>query len=67
MTYYNIIEKNNKSGYGIKITKERIIENISCDYSTVSHLIDICNRNEVDMDHFDDILENFLSDGETFW
>lgn len=68
MTYYNIIDKDikNNSGYGVKITKERIVNNITNDYSSVSRLVDACNNYNVDYEHFDDVLENFLSDEKTF-
>lgn len=68
MTYYNLIHNNtnNTKSYGVKITKERKIENISPNYSSVKKLVDTCNHYSVDYDHFDDILENYLSDQKTF-
>lgn len=67
MTRYNVTDKNEVSGqYGIKITKERIAENISDNLSVVEKIVNTCNREEVDYDSFDDVLENFLEDFESF-
>ena len=61
MTTYELICSDNKS-YGVRITKVMIINNISDNYEAVKNLTDTCNRCEVDMEHFPDVLENFLTD-----
>ncbi|MCH5298789.1 MAG: hypothetical protein J1E96_03410 [Ruminococcus sp.] len=68
MTKYVLIstEKNDKRTYGIKIIKERIVKDISLSRSVVRKLVDTCNRVGVEMEQFDDILDNFISDYETF-
>lgn len=62
MTNYEIIGKKGSANYGVKITKVLIIKNISSDYGAVKNLVDTCNRCDVDMDFFPDILENYLPD-----
>lgn len=68
MTHYDIIkyDLHNNAGYGIKITKERVIPNISNKFSVVQKIVDTCNNSGVDFDQFDDVLENFMEDYETF-
>jgi hypothetical protein len=57
---------NAKTKYGVKIVKEKVIEDISDNKNIVEKLVNTCNRLEVDYDHFDDILENYLEDFSTF-
>lgn len=68
MTHYSIIKNplSSHSGYGVKVVKEKTVENISDDYSIVKFLVDSCNKFGVDFDHFEDILENFAEDYKTF-
>ncbi len=61
MTHYEmIIPKHKTEGYGVKATK--IIKDISKNYNAVKNLVDTCNRCDVDLDIFPDILENYLND-----
>ncbi len=63
MTTYELIKPaNNSKGYGIKAVKTRVIEDIANDFEVVKKLVDTCNRCEVDLEIFPDILENYLSD-----
>lgn len=64
MTHYSITFKHNH--YGIKIIKEKTVDNISDDYTIIKLLVDSCNKFQVDFEHFEDILENFLGDCKTF-
>lgn len=68
MTYYSIIDNplSQDKGYGVKVTKEKTLEDISADYDTVKYLVDTCNSMDVDFDHFEDVLENFAEDYKTF-
>lgn len=67
MVHYSIITKDQDNNYyGIKVVKEKIINNISCNYQDIKKLVDTCNQAEVDYDHFEDVLENFCEDYETF-
>ncbi len=66
-TRYRLLRcKNKKSSYGVKIVKERFVEDISHNKEMVSNLVQICNKMEVDFDQFDDVLENYLEDFATF-
>ena len=69
MTYYSIVSKgsSNNKGYGVKVIKEKVINNISDDLSVMELLVNTCNRLSVDYEHFEDILENFIDDYKTFW
>lgn len=61
MTYYEILNPELKTeGYGIKATK--ILKDISKNYTALKKLVDTCNRLDVDLDLFPDILENYLDD-----
>jgi hypothetical protein len=63
MTTYELIKPKNKSkGYGLKATKVIVYEDIAGDYEAVKNLVDTCNRCDVDLDFFPDILENYLTD-----
>ena len=67
MTYYAINQpQNDREGYGVIVIDIRIVRNISSNYQVVKNLIDECNSNELSAVHFDDVLENYLSDGKTF-
>ncbi|MBQ5398884.1 MAG: hypothetical protein IIU14_05540 [Ruminococcus sp.] len=67
MTRYRVTEpKHENQGYGILIIKEKLIEDISPIYSAVKRLADECNRGQVELEDFDDILDSFLSDFATF-
>ena len=68
MTKYDIIETVLPYGkvYGIRVIKEKTIEDFSVDYATVKYLVDTCNSMEVDFEHFEDVLENFAEDYKTF-
>lgn len=68
MIYYNIINQNinEQKLYGVSITKEKRIENISNNYFAIKNLVDVCNSAQVDFEHFEDVLENFIEDYETF-
>ena len=67
VTRYCLLEwKNKKSSYGVKITKERIVEDISNNKEMVIKLVQTCNKTQLDFDQFDDVLENYLEDFETF-
>lgn len=67
MTTYSVISpKDDKKGYGLKITNVKYIEDISSDYNAVKKLADTCNCCNVEMEFFPDVLDNFLSDYETF-
>ena len=67
MTYYEIISPEfPEEGYGIKIITERIVKGISPDVNIVRRLCDMCNRLSLSEEHFDDVLENYLADYETF-
>lgn len=67
-THYKIIKDqySKNHSYGIKIVKERYINDVSKDYSVAKCLVDACNRNSVDFDQFDDVFENFAEDFKTF-
>ena len=63
MTYYEVIVPKRKTeGYGIKATKIKIIEDISKNFNAVKKLADTCNKNDVDLDIFPDVLENYIDD-----
>jgi len=64
MTHYSIISKHNH--YGVKIVKEKTVENITDDFTIIKFLVEACNKFGVDFEHFEDILENFLEDYKTF-
>lgn len=68
MTRYVLIstEENDRRHYGIKIIKEKIVKDISLSRSVVRKLVDTCNRAGVEMEQFNDVLDNFISDYETF-
>ncbi len=67
MTKYTVISPPDKTkGYGLLITKERIVEDISPVYEVVKRLADECSKGGVELEFFDDILDSFLSDLQTF-
>lgn len=68
MTRYVLIDtiENDRRTYGVKIIKEKIVRDISQSRSAVETLADTCNRAGVEMEQFEDILDNFISDYETF-
>lgn len=67
VTRYCLLQcKNKKSSYGVKIVKERFVEDISRNKEMVNNLVKTCNKMEVDFDQFDDVLENYLEDFATF-
>lgn len=67
MTKYKVVNPiENDTGYGIIITKERHIRDISPDYFAVKRLAEECERGLVEMEYFDDILDSYLSDYATF-
>ena len=68
MTKYSVIStnENDRKTYGVKIIKERLVKDISRHHSVVTNLVDACNRARVEMEQFDDILDNFIADYETF-
>lgn len=67
MTSYSVISPKDKhKGYGIKITNIKLIEDISHNYNAVKKLADTCNRCDVDVNFFSDVLDNFLSDYDSF-
>ena len=63
-THYELLKKTHS--YGVKITKTRYVYDVSNDYSVAKRLVDCCNRNSVDFDHFHDVFENFAEDFKTF-
>lgn len=67
-THYELFKKQlaKTQSFGVKITKTRYIYDVSNDYSVAKRLVDCCNRNSVDFDHFDDVFENFAEDFKTF-
>lgn len=67
MTNYSIEKPKNKNqGYGIKITKVKVFEDISNNINYVKRIVEVCNACDVDMEFFPDVLENFMSDFENF-
>lgn len=63
MTTYELIKsEDNNKGYGIKATKIQVFEDISSDYNAVKNLADTCNRCDVELEFFYDVLENYLTD-----
>ncbi len=67
MTKYSVLYPSGESdGYGIKIVTERNIYDISVMLEPVQRLCDACNRAGLSPEHFDDVLENYLADRETF-
>lgn len=68
MTRFNVIANNpaKNQGYGVKVTKEKLIKDISNDFSAVQTLVNTCNLHQVDYEHFEDVLENFIDDYKTF-
>ncbi len=67
MTTYSVALPSKPSdGYGIRLTKIIVIENISNDFDVVKRLADTCNRCKVEAEFFEDVLENYLSDFENF-
>lgn len=67
MTHYSIKKPTDKNkGYGIKITKVKIFEDISNNINYVNRIVEVCNRCDVEMEFFPDVLENFMSDFESF-
>ncbi len=65
-TYSVVLPAGPTDGYGIKLTKILIIKNISNDFNVVKRLADTCNRCQVEAEFFEDVLENYLSDFESF-
>ena len=68
MTKYVVIstEVDAKRTYGVKIIKEKTVKDISHSRSVVKKLAETCNKAGVEMEQFEDILDNFISDYETF-
>ncbi len=68
MTKYVVIstEENGIKTYGVKIIKERIVKDISRRRSVVKKLADTCNKAGVEMEQFNDVLDNFIADYNTF-
>ncbi|MCR5654004.1 MAG: hypothetical protein K6F88_09450 [Ruminococcus sp.] len=67
MAIYSVLVPKTKSeGYGIRIVSEKLIYDISRNYSSVKELCDRCNALDVDTMHFDVVLEDFLSRKEDF-
>ena len=64
MTYYFVIPTG--SEYGIKIVVTKTVRNISPREGVVRLLADTLNSAGVEAEQFDDVLENFLADYETF-
>ena len=64
MTYYFVTPTG--SEYGIKIVVTKTVKNISPRLGAVKLLADTLNRAGVEAEQFDDVLENFLADYETF-
>ena len=48
-------------GYGIKVISVRYVYDISSNLRAIEGLCARCNENDVDPVHFDDVLEDFLS------
>ena len=62
MAFYSVLTpKTESEGYGIRVVTERLVRDISYNYSAVKGFCDTCNNMVVDPSHFDDILEEFLS------
>ncbi|MBQ5347355.1 MAG: hypothetical protein IIU39_04850 [Ruminococcus sp.] len=59
-TYELVYPENSEQSYGVKAVK--IFCDISADFHVVKSLVDTCNRSDVDVEFFPDILENFLTD-----
>ena len=67
MTYYTLSNPQIiGEGYGITVIDVRVVRDISSDYGVVKRLIDECNSNGVAAVHFNDVMENYLSDFKTF-
>lgn len=67
MTYYSVsYPRSAEEGYGIAIVNVRYVRDISRHYRTVKAIIEKCNACEVCAEQFDDVLENFLTDFESF-
>ena len=67
MTVYSVLApKNESEGYGIRIISEKLIYDISYNYSSIKDLCDRCNALCVDAIHFDTVLEDYLSKREGF-
>lgn len=67
MTYYSVSSPRvADEGYGIRIINVRVVRDISFHYNVVNEIADKCNACAVDAEQFDDVLQNFLSDCESF-
>lgn len=59
-----------RTGYGIEIVRDKAVigrfEDITFSKEKINYFADVCNRCQVSPVHFNDVLENFLSDFETF-
>ncbi len=67
MIHYSIIFENKKGKhYGIRVIKEKCIHDITSNLEMIQNFVNICNKNELDYEHFEDVLENFLGDLESF-
>lgn len=66
MVNYRIIGADNCAVYGISAYENerhlKSIDGIADDKSLVQKLVDICNELEIELCHFDDIVEDFLTD-----
>lgn len=63
MTEYSLIIPDHKEeGYGVQIS----VTDISYNRSEVTLLVETCNRAKVSVEQFPDVLDNFLSDYNSF-
>lgn len=65
LTHYSLI-KTSKESYGVRIVTERIVKDVSISRKIVCRLVKSCNKYQLDFQHFDDVLENFLEDFQSF-
>lgn len=71
MLYYHTFKMHIESSllgiydsYGLVIEEDnveiRVIPDLTCDFNSITKLADICNSEQVELVHIDDIVENFL-------
>ena len=57
------------TSYGVKASKDEetlfIFSNITFEESIITKFVKLCNEHQISPIHFEDVLENFLTDFET--
>lgn len=53
--------------YGLIIEEDnveiRVIPDLTCDFNSITELAELCTKEQVELVHIDDIIENFLAFG----